>query len=195
MNNSRFKNIVNQQNNIKKYQPEYKKLGIKPESSDSILIKGTSVPRNVRVNSGQNEDLAWVSKQKRPDSKQNIIDNNNEVIIQEVRERSFINENFEDGANRSTPISYDEIPDYQKSVVNLSENNENTVQNAQFSDVSVGEFVLIFENEILGSGTYEQVTEAIEEILLSDKNGSISPQSLIVLKRMQILTGVLIKDI
>lgn len=176
----------------KPYEPEHKKLGITPQVAQSTMVRSATVPRNIRVNSGQNEESSWMPKQKEIVPENKIIDNNDEVIIQEVRERSFINQSYEDGINKNTPIAYDEVPDYTKKVVALEKNDENV---GQFSDVEIGEFVLIFENEILGAGTYDEVTDAIEKILLADKDGSISPKSLIVFKRMQIMTGVLIKDV
>lgn len=188
---NKFRGIPQKQAPIKAYEPEYRKLGITPEIADSVSIRASSVPRNVRVNSGQNEDLAWVPKQAPVIQPRNKVAPNNEVLVENVRERTFVNQNYEDGASNKIPISYDEIPEYTKSVVAPAQNDEKAVQ---FSDVSVGEFVLIFENEILGFGNYDEVTAAIEEILLSDESGTISPNSLIVLKRMQIMTGVLIKD-
>lgn len=194
---NKFRGITQYSKQAESYQPEYKKLGVTPQVGNAALIQPTSVPRNVRVNSGQNEELAWLPQQ-RQESQRNdkIIDNNDEVVVHSVRERTFVNESFNDGANRSTPIAYDDIPDYTKSIAtSISHEEQSDEGSIEFSDISFGEYVLIFENEILGAGTYDEVTAAIEEILLSDNTGTISPKSLVVFKRMQIMTGVLIKDV
>ena len=194
---NKFRGLPQHGKQTESYQPEYKKLGVTPQVGSAALIQPTSVPRNVRVNSGQNEDLAWLPQQRQETQRDNkIIDNNDEVVVHSVRERTFVNESFNDGANRNTPIAYDDIPDYTKSVAApVSHEEQSNDGSIEFSDISFGEYVLIFENQILGAGTYDEVTAAIEEILLSDSAGTISPKSLVVLKRMQIMTGVLIKDV
>lgn len=188
---NKFRGIPQKKIQIEAYEPEYKKLGLTPEIGSSVSIRASYAPRNVRVNSGQNEDLAWIPKQAPVLQPRNKVMPNNEVLVESVRERTFVNKNFEDGASNNVPISYDEVPEYTKSAVVPVQNDEKAVE---FSDVPIGEFVLIFDNEILGAGTYDEVTAAIEEILLTDESGTVSPNSLIVLKRMQIMTGVLIKD-
>ena len=186
---NQFRTIPKQTKQVSTYQPEYKKLGVTPEIANHTATRAASIPRNIRVNSGQNEDLAWIPKGKEFISNEKPAKDDEEVVI---HKRSFVNESYEDGVNRNTPIAYDDVPDLPRSVVASSENDEVV---GKFSDVLIGEFVLIFENEILGAGTYDEVTDAIEKILLSDETNSISPKSLIVFKRMQIMTGVLIKDV
>ncbi len=197
---NKFRGIQQKNLQIKPYEQEYKKLGIEPLAVGSAALIQPQPPRNVRVNSGQSEELAWMPKS-RPQEEQTLkIKASNPPVVESVKERTFVNQNYDVAAN-NVPIFYDEIPDFQRSVVgsghtgHISQDNTGeTEATIAFSDVEYGEFVLLFEDQILGAGTYEEVTEAIEKILLSDETGSISPKSLIVFKRMQILTGVLIKD-
>lgn len=188
---NKFRGVQQRPVNVEKYEPEYKKLGLTPEIGIPMFTPKPN-PRNIRVNSGQNEELSWIPKQNPIEKPSNVMIRSSQKESENIRERTFVNQNYEDGANRNVPIAYDDVPDYTPSVVAEGNNQENVTN---FSEVSYGEFVLIFNNEILGAGTYDEVTAAIEEILLSDESGTISPNSLVVLKRMQIMTGVLIKDV
>lgn len=188
---NQFRGIQQKNLQVKPYEPEYKKLGVTPQNGSAALIQQPA-PRNVRVNSGQSEELAWMPKS-RPQEEQRIkVKANIPPDVEHVKEKTFVNQNYNDDGSTNVPIFYDEIPDFHTSVVVSEQNTEEAVA---FSDVEYGEFVLLFEDQILGAGTYEEVTEAIEKILLSDETGTISPKSLIVFKRMQILTGVLIKNV
>jgi hypothetical protein len=195
---NQFRGIQQKNLQIKPYEPEYKKLGVTPQHGNAALIQPMAAPRNVRVNSGQSEELAWMPKTRPPEEQRIKIQANIPPGVEHVKEKTFVNQNYDDGAANNVPIFYDEIPDFQRSVVGSDQNSQNTKETDEtiaFSDVEFGEFVLLFEDQILGAGTYDEVTEAIEKILLSDESGTISPKSLIVFKRMQILTGVLIKDV
>jgi hypothetical protein len=192
---NQFRGIQQKNLQIKPYEPEYKKLGVTPQHGNAALIQPMAAPRNVRVNSGQSEELAWMPKTRPPEEQRIKIQANIPPGVEHVKEKTFVNQNYDDGAPNNVPIFYDEIPDFHRNVVQSGAGPENTEQSIAFSDVEFGEFVLLFEDQILGAGTYDEVTEAIEKILLSDESGTISPKSLIVFKRMQILTGVLIKDV
>lgn len=188
---NKFRGIQQKNPTIQHYEPEHQRLGIKPLIGNAALIQPVNIPRNIRVNSGQNEELAWLPKTRAPEEQTVKIKANIPPNVEHVRERTFVNQNYEDGATNNTPIAYDDIPDMPQSVVD----NRESEQSVSFSDIEYGEFVLMFEDQILGAGTMDEVSEAIETILLSDETGTISPKSLVVLKRMQIMTGVLIKDV
>lgn len=153
---------------------------------DPIHIRASSIPQNVAINNGQMEDLAWVSKT-RMNQTEAVQP---KIVVENVRKRTFVNDNYDAGTAPSTQIYYDDVPNIPESVVSNAQELENT---GLYSEVGYGEYILICNGETLGFGNLKAITDAVESILLTDE--TVSPNSLIVLKRMNVMTGVLIQDV
>lgn len=200
--------ILNQES----YTPEYVRLNKEPMIAQTSREefrrapgpKHIATPPQIKVNSGQNQEAGWMQvEQKNPV---------NVAPVQPIRRvlpglkpeasRSFVN-NFYD-----EPLESQAMPDFSsKSVEPIRENDvlmppdeyaDDSVEEIQseglnFSNLNVGEYILIYDNDIIASGNEEDITNLLENILMSEEYNVVEDK-LAILKKMNFRTGVLISD-
>jgi len=202
---------------VEKYEPEYIRLNkepvIAPVSREEFRRPAPkfSVPPIVKVNSGQNMEAGWMQveepvnspkipatvaqTQRRPHS--GLKSEPTEQITHKFT-NTFYNEPLESSA----------VPDFSSKMVEnirdediqlppneVSEFNDGDSEdeNLNFSNLNIGEYVLIYNNDVLASGELEDITNLMEDVLTSEKY-NVEPEHLVVLKKMNFRTGVLICD-
>ena len=140
------------------------------------------------------------SKQVRPvESFINKIPVSTPVIKQFTAVNSYYDEPLSSSAVPDLSMeTVETINDDEVQLPNRHSNNhvesENDDSNELFlGDVKVGEFVVLYDNDMLYSGTLEETTIFIETILTSDEY-NVDADKLFIFKRMKLHTGVLISE-
>ena len=211
-NRGKNQHILNQE----PYTPEYERLKkipvVVPSSREEFrraAPKFSAPPPQVKVYSGQNIDGGWMATA--PISNQQnrnppvVIGRTNPMVetAPVVSTRSYSNDYYDE------PLASAAISDFSSANVENIRDNEVELPTEEYQDgagdlkdltgkidftsLMVGEYVLIYDNDILAAGDLDDVTDLVENILTSDEY-NVNPEKLAVLKKMSFRTGVLIGD-
>lgn len=181
------------------YVPEYERLKKEPNivtpSREEFRKQPTKivVPPQVRVNSGQAVDGSWMQP---PLPLPQVNQAQANTQIRRRFENSFYDE----------PLSSQAVPDFSKEKVetidydsiNLPDEVESNVSEIvsagiDFISIQIGEYILMYDNDIIASGSLDEITEVVEKILTSD-DYNVDVEKVVVLKKMNLRTGVLISE-
>ena len=179
---------------IEPYVPEHIRLNKEPiepvllqksrEEFRRPVPRHIATPPQVKVNSGQNQEVIWNQD---PTSTKQFVNN-------------FYNEPLEsqalpDFSDKSVERIRDEdikLPSNQDEI-HQPKLDEQQDENLSFTNLNVGEFVLIYDNDIIASGDEDDITSLLETILISEEYNVVE-EKLVILKKMNFRTGVLISD-
>ncbi len=206
-----FKNPNRGKNNHvsqESYTPEYIRLNKEPVIANSSREEfrkpkpNLNIPPQVKVNSGQNTELQWMHPSAGPSNVSPIQGRRNLVLpnIQpEIKEHKYeVVSSFYD-----EPASNQAVRDFSGSQVESIEDDEvelppnhykdELASEGDFTSIQVGEYILMYDNDIIASGDIDEITDIVENILTSDKY-NVSIEKITVLKKMNLRTGVLISE-
>jgi len=191
----------NKQENIKQeaYVPEYQRLEktpiALPVSREEFRKPPTKVtpqvPPQVKINSGQDVSPAWMQS-RIPAA---IIQPKQTETVEYSVKNSFYDEPL--ASQAVSDFSLEKVEEINEEEVELPgskihyENNE--LQKADLCSIKTGEFIFMYDNEVIASGTMEEIQSVIEEILGSG-DYNISVEKIVILKKMNFYTGVIISE-
>jgi len=174
------------------YQTERERLGIEPviakvDKSDFMSGKKTSAPKQIKVSSGQNEDLIW---------------SNQETGLDKVNSEMFTSDNvpsppkysIEESEEISEEVSEDEKKYSIEESEEVSEEVSEDEKNETFTlyNLKPGEYIIIVGNNVVENGSFEKIKSALSDIVLEK---GIDIDDCIVLKRAHIKAGIFIEDV
>lgn len=217
-------NNSNSNINVEPYVPEHIRLNKEPvepillqktrEQFRRAAPKHIVVPPQVKVNSGQNQEWMQVTagqhdptnpaSAKVPSNIQNTSGSKPGVQIDRtyVVENSYYDEPLasqavRDFSSKNLENIKDEDVDVPQNLYEHVEENINSEEldnsSLNFSNLNIGEFVLIYDNDVIATGNEEDISNLLENILISEGYNVIE-EKLVILKKMNFRTGVLISD-
>lgn len=194
-NRGKTKHVVPETYVPETYVPEYKRLDknpiVLPASREEFRRVPTkkAIPPQVKVNSGQAIDGGWSAVPA--------------VVAKQTPRNIQVKEHFENSFY-DEPVSSQAIPDYSKDNIESVDYDQvelpteiddtnSLVSNIDFISIQSGECILMYDNDIIASGTIDEITKIVEEVLTSD-DYNIDVEKLVVLKKMNLRTGVVISE-
>jgi hypothetical protein len=200
-NPNRGKN-ANQHPSVEPYEPEHVRLNVKtiqmPPSREEFRRPAPkfSVPPQVKVNSG-NVDGGWMPQISNQERTPPIVISRANPMVRSIS-NDFYNEPLASAAikdfSTEAPVN---IKDSEVSLpedeYSNSENLSDLTGKIDFTTLMTGEYVLIYDNDILAAGDLDDITSLVENILTSDEY-NVNTDKLAILKKMSFRTGVLISD-
>lgn len=188
------------QNPPKPYIPQYREMGIEPEDFEPLKL-----PQKVLISTKEKKAKSPPSRQPYAEAKtpfkggipntgnnmeHSWVEGNKEII--DDLELDF--PDYKSDPSHKLIDNNDFLSVEEDELVDFSEDDNSEMEELEFNSLNEGNYALLIQGTLFFVGTSEEIEEHINSLIFNDKN-PISPDDIMVLKRMPIKIGVFLGEL